>query len=36
MSKIRAFFSDIDNLVFLITYLAGIQMGITIAQLFSK
>ena len=32
MNKFRSFFSDADNLIFMITYLAGIQMGITIAM----
>jgi len=32
MTKIKAFFADIDNLIFMITYLAGIQMGLTIAM----
>jgi len=32
MSKICAYFSDTDNLIFMITYLAGIQMGLTIAM----
>jgi len=32
MNKIRAFFSNTDNLIFMITYLAGIQMGLTIAM----
>jgi hypothetical protein len=36
MSKIRAFFSNIDNQIFLITYLAGILMGLTIAQIVTK
>ena len=36
MSKIRAFFSNTDNLIFMITYLAGIQMGLTIAQIVTK
>ena len=36
MNKFRSFFSDTDNLIFLITYLAGILMGITIAEIFTK
>ena len=36
MNKFRSFFSKTENLIFIITWLSGVQMGITIAQLFSK
>jgi len=36
MNKIRNFFSNTDNLVFLITWISGIQMGLALAQFATK
>jgi len=36
MNKFRSFFSKTENLIFIITWLSGVQMGLVLAQIISK